>query len=341
MPTILVTGGCGYIASHATIDLIDNGFDVICVDSNVRSSADILKAVQLITGKKVPHYAIDICNLSDLQEVFKTHPDIQGIIHFAAYKSVPESVASPLKYYDNNLNGLLNVLTCIEQFNIPNFIFSSSCSVYGNSTELPVKETTPLNKAQSPYAYTKQVSERMIEDFSAINASTNSILLRYFNPGGAHPSAKLGEIPQKGAYNVIPILIEALTGQRDTFQVTGNDYDTRDGSCVRDYIHIMDLANAHTKALQYLIQQNNDTNCEIFNIGIGDGVSVLELIGAFNRAVGRELDYIIGPRRTGDVAAIYADSTKSKERLQWEPKYTVDDILSTAWQWYLTGYKLG
>jgi UDP-glucose 4-epimerase len=340
MPKILVTGGCGYIGSHTVIDLIQNGFEVISVDSNVRSDARILNAVQKITGKNIQNYSVDICQLENLQKVFEEHQDIDGIIHFAAFKSVPESVKEPLKYYQNNINGLLNVLDCLQKYNIPNFIFSSSCSVYGNADELPVKETTKKNTAESPYARTKQMSEEIIKDFSVANPTIKSILLRYFNPGGSHHSGIIGEIPQNGAYNVIPILIEALIGVRGQFVVTGNDHETRDGSCVRDYIHVMDVGNAHTKALQYLVQDKNKNNCEAFNIGIGLGISVLELIEAFDRATGQQLDYRIGDKRAGDVSSIYADYTKAKEQLGWNPRYDVNDILSTAWKWHLNGYKL-
>lgn len=339
MSKILVTGGCGYIGSHTIIDLIENGFEVLCLDSNIRSDVKILDAVQKITGQSVHNYAVDICNLLALQQVFEKHPDILGIIHFAAYKSVPESVQEPLKYYQNNVNGLLNVLDCIQKYHIPNFIFSSSCSVYGNASELPVKETTPWEKAQSPYARTKQVCEFIIQDFAIANPKLKNILLRYFNPAGAHPSGLIGEIPQQGAYNVVPILMESLTGKRGQFEVTGNDHDTRDGTCIRDYIHVMDVANAHTKALQYLFENKNESNCDVFNVGIGQGVSILELIQAFDRATGQELNYRIGPRRAGDVSAIYSDYTKAKNLLGWSPKYNVDDILATAWKWHKCSFE--
>lgn len=334
MSKILVTGGCGYIGSHTIIDLIQNDFEVICLDSNIRSNPKVLEAIQKITTKAVFNYSIDICQLDLLRELFEQESDIVGVIHFAAYKSVPESVQDPIMYYHNNLTGLLNILTCISEYNIPNFIFSSSCSIYGNTTVLPVTEDTPISKAESPYASTKQMSEQIIRDFSVANPAVNSILLRYFNPAGAHPSGFLGEIPQNGAYNVVPLLLESLVGMRAPFVVTGDDHDTRDGSCIRDYIHVMDLANAHTKSLEYLLQKRQQENCEAFNIGIGQGISVLELIEAFNKATGQELNFSIGPRRAGDVSAIYADYTKAKELLGWSPEYNVDDILSTAWQWF-------
>ncbi len=333
MSKILVTGGCGYIGSHTIINLIDNGFEPISVDNNVRSRADILDLVTQITGKKIPHYAVDVCDMVALQDVFEQNQDITGIIHFAAYKSVPESMSNPLKYYRNNLNGLINILDCVKKYKIPNFIFSSSCSVYGNAKEQPVTELTPWNTAQCPYAATKQMGEQMAEDFAKANPQFNIILLRYFNPVGAHPSGLIGEIPQKGAYNVVPILIDCLLGKREPFAVTGNDYDTRDGTCIRDYIHIMDLANAHTLALRYLQNNKNKEACEVFNIGTGNGISILELIEAFDRATGQKLAYTIGSRRAGDVAAIYSDYTKAAKLLGWQPQYNVDDIMSSAWQW--------
>lgn len=340
MATILVTGGCGYIGSHTIVDLISNGFEVVSVDNNVRSKVTVLTGITEITGAKIKNHSIDICDLSALQSVFEQYKNIQGIIHFAAYKSVPESVQEPLKYYQNNINGLLNVLTCVKENEVPNFIFSSSCSVYGNATELPVLESTPMGKAESPYAYTKQMGERIIEDFALATPKTKHILLRYFNPGGSHPSAKIGEVPQKGAYNVIPLLVESLLEVRPPFVVTGDNHNTRDGSCVRDYIHVMDVASAHTKALQYLLANKQKSNCDIFNIGIGKGVSVLELIAAFDRATGQKLAYSIGKKRAGDISAIYADATKAMTALAWKPEYDIDDILSTTWKWYQSDFKL-
>lgn len=333
MAKILVTGGCGYIGSHTIIDLINNGFEPICVDSNVRSSAKVLEEVTAISKQSVPHYAIDACDLEALRVVFEDHQNLAGVIHFAAYKSVPESVVRPLDYYRNNLNSLLNILELIAEYKVPNFIFSSSCAVYGNSTELPVTEQTPMLAAQSPYAATKQMGEQIVQDFAKANPEIKSILMRYFNPAGAHPSGLIGEFPQDGAYNVIPILVECLVGIRGQFGVTGNDYDTRDGTCIRDYIHVMDVANAHTKALQYLQKKSTPDNCEAFNIGIGKGLTILELIEAFDRATGQKVDYKIGSRRAGDVAAVYSDYSKAKRYLGWSPQYDVDDIMQSVWKW--------
>ncbi len=329
---VLVTGGCGYIGSHTIVDLINNGFDVVSVDSNIRSSTQLLDGVEKITGKKIRNYKVDLCNLEDTHAVFHENRDIVGVIHFAALKTVPESVADPLFYFHNNLSSLVNVLKCVKEFNVPNLVFSSSCSVYGNTTELPVVEATPLQEAQSPYARTKQMGEQMIQDYSKVN-DTQSILLRYFNPVGAHPSALIGELPLGRPDNLVPVITQTAIGKIPKLTVFGHDYDTRDGSCVRDYIHVMDIANAHTKALQYLLDQKNTDNCEIFNLGTGNGVTVLEAIKAFEKISGVKLNYELGPRRPGDVIAIYANNTKAKQLLGWNPNIGIEDMMRTAWQW--------
>jgi len=329
---VLVTGGCGYIGSHTIVDLINNGFDVVSVDSNIRSSTQLLEGVEKITGKKVRNYKVDLCNLEDTHAVFHENRDIVGVIHFAALKTVPESVAEPLLYFHNNLTSLTNVLKCVKEFNIPNLVFSSSCSVYGNTTALPVVEETPLGEAQSPYARTKQMGEQIIEDYSRVN-STQSILLRYFNPVGAHPSALIGELPLGKPDNLVPVITQTAIGKIPKLTVFGHNYDTRDGSCIRDYIYVMDIANAHTRALQYLIDKKNATNCEVFNLGTGNGVTVLEAIKAFEKISGVKLNYELGPDRPGDVIAIYANNTKAKSELGWEPKTGIEDMMRTAWQW--------
>lgn len=329
---VLVTGGCGYIGSHTIVDLINNGFDVVSVDSNIRSSTQLLEGVEKITGKKVRNYKVDLCNLEDTHAVFHENRDIVGVIHFAALKTVPESVAEPLLYFQNNLTSLTNVLKCVKEFNIPNLVFSSSCSVYGNTTALPVVEETPLGEAQSPYARTKQMGEQIIEDYSRVN-STQSILLRYFNPVGAHPSALIGELPLGKPDNLVPVITQTAIGKIPKLTVFGHNYDTRDGSCIRDYIYVMDIANAHTRALQYLIDKKNTTNCEVFNLGTGNGVTVLEAIKAFEKISGVKLNYELGPDRPGDVIAIYANNTKAKSKLGWEPKTGIEDMMRTAWQW--------
>lgn len=332
MQKVLVTGGCGYIGSHTIVDLINNGFDVVCVDSNIRSTPQLLDGVEKITGKKVRNYKVDLCNLEDTNAVFHENRDIIGVIHFAALKSVGESVNDPLFYFQNNLTSLINVLKCIKEYKIPNFVFSSSCSVYGNTTALPVVEETPIGEAQSPYARTKQMGEQMIEDFSRVN-DTQNILLRYFNPVGAHASALIGELPLGKPDNLVPVITQTAIGKLPKVTVFGTNYDTRDGSCIRDYVHVSDIANAHTKALQYLIEKRNSDKCEIFNLGTGDGVTVLEAIKAFEKISGVKLNYELGAERPGDVIAIYANNTKAKEKLGWTPQFGIDDMMRTAWQW--------
>jgi UDP-glucose 4-epimerase len=291
-----------------------------------------LDGIEKITGKKIHNYKVDLCNLEDTHAVFHENRDICGVIHFAALKTVPESVAEPLLYFHNNLTSLVNILKCIQEFKIPNFVFSSSCSVYGNTTALPVVEETPLGEAQSPYARTKQMGEQIIGDYSRVN-STQSILLRYFNPVGAHPSALIGELPLGKPDNLVPMITQTAIGKRPKMIVFGHDYDTRDGSCIRDYIHVMDIANAHTRALQYLLDKKNSSNCEVFNLGTGNGVTVLEAIRAFEKISGVKLNYELGPRRPGDVIAIYANNSHAREKLGWEPKIGIEDMMRTAWQW--------
>ena len=333
MSKVIVSGGCGYIGSHTAVDLIANGFEVVSIDSFIRSGPSILKHIEHVSGKPFLNYSVDLCDKDLLKRVFLEHPDAVGIIHFAALKSVPESVANPLSYYNNNINGLCNLLEMMSEFNIPNIIFSSSCSVYGNVKTLPVSEESPIGRAESPYAATKQMGERIIEDFIRSEKGKNAVLLRYFNPGGAHPSGLLGEMPQKNISNLIPILMNAVSSQQANFYVHGDDYPTRDGTCIRDYIHIMDLADAHTRSIRYLLDSKNSNACEIFNVGIGEGVTVMEAIRATELATGLKVPYNIGPRRDGDVVAIYADYSKAARELNWQPKFDINDILASAWKW--------
>lgn len=332
MKKILVTGGCGYIGGHTIVDLINNGFEVISVDDLSRGSLRMLTGIEKITGKKIKNYKVNLCDMDDTEAIFIENPDIEGIIHFAAYKSVGESVQEPLRYYKNNLMSLGNLLKCAQDFNVFNFVFSSSCTVYGNPAALPVAEDAPLAKAESPYGQTKQIGEAMCEDVARIWEEGNVILLRYFNPVGAHPSADIGELQEKPE-NLVPVITQTAIGRRNEMFVHGNDYDTRDGSCIRDYIHVMDIAHAHTSALQYIMNGENEANCEVFNLGTGDGVTVLELIHAFEKVSGQKLNYKIGPRREGDVVAVYANNDKAKKFLGWEPKYSLDDMMDTAWRW--------
>lgn len=330
---VLVTGGCGYIGSHTLVDLINNGFEVVSVDNLSNSTEAALQGVEKITGVKVQNYQVDLTDLEATRQIFTDHPDITGIIHFAAYKSVGDSVFNPLGYFDNNLNSLLNILRCAEEYDAPQVIFSSSCSVYGNTEALPVVETTPFQEAESPYARTKQMGEQIIRDFAKKGSAVNAVLLRYFNPAGAHESAELGEAPSNKANNLVPVITETAIGKRKSMTVFGADYDTRDGSCVRDYIHVMDLANAHVKALEYLMEGRNETKADVFNLGIGEGVTVLEAINAFEKVTQQKLNYEIGARRAGDVVAIYADPNHSMKKLQWKPQRGIEVIMKSAWDW--------
>jgi UDP-glucose 4-epimerase len=334
MNKILVTGGCGYIGSHTIVDLIENGYNVISVDNNSRSSDNVLKGIEQITGKKIKNYKVDLCNFDDTFAIFQENTDIAGIIHFAAYKSVGESVHKPLLYFENNLLSLINLLKCVQEFQTPNFVFSSSCSVYGNPDEIPVTEKTIPKPAESPYGYTKQMGEQILNEF-AKSAGIQCILLRYFNPAGAHPSIAIGEMPVGKPENLIPAITQTAIGRIPKMFVHGFDYPTRDGSCIRDYVHICDLAHAHTLSLKYLKEEKNTGLCEVFNLGSGNGVSVLEAIHAFEKVSGIKLNYEMGPRRPGDVVAVYANNDLAKELLEWDPRFSLDDMLSTAWKWEL------
>jgi UDP-glucose 4-epimerase len=332
MKKILVTGGCGYIGSHTIVDLVENDFEVISVDNNSRSNPRILEGVEKITGKKIKNYKVDLCNFDDTFAIFHENPGISGIIHFAAFKSVGESVSFPLMYFENNLMSLINLLKCVQEFSIPHFVFSSSCTVYGNPDEIPVSETTPPKPAESPYGYTKQMGEQIINEFYK-STHLNAILLRYFNPVGAHPSGIIGELPIGKPANLVPVITQTAAGKLPQMQVYGDDYPTRDGSCIRDFIHVCDIAHAHTLALRYLLNGKATKKCEVFNLGSGNGVTVLEAIHAFEKVSGLRLNYVIGPRRPGDVVAIYANNDLARKELGWNPKYSLDDMLATAWRW--------
>ena len=333
MAKILVTGGCGYIGSHTLVDLIQSGYDVISIDNNSRSNPDSLKGVEAITGKAVKNYKVDLCNFDDTHAVFQENTDIVGIIHFAAYKAVGESVDKPLFYYENNLNSLINVLKCVRDFEIPYFVFSSSCTVYGNPDVIPVTEKTVTKPAESPYGATKQMGEQILTDFAKKFTGTNVISLRYFNPVGAHPSIAIGELPIGRPQNLFPAITQTAIGKLPKMTVHGSDYDTRDGSCLRDFIHVSDIAHAHTLAVQFLENNKNATNYEIFNLGTGNGVTVLEAINAFEKVSGEKLNYEIGPRRPGDVVAIYANNDYAVKSLGWDIKYGIEDMMDTAWKW--------
>ncbi|MEM1359148.1 MAG: UDP-glucose 4-epimerase GalE [Bacteroidota bacterium] len=332
MKRILVTGGTGYIGSHTIVDLIENGFEVVSADNYHNSRQEALDGIEAITGVRVKNYALDLADATATRELFEKE-QFDGAIHFAAYKLVGESVDKPLAYFRNNLNSLMNVLEGLRSQGSSNLVFSSSCSVYGNADELPVTEKTPRKEAESPYALTKQMGEDIITAFCKANPYFQSILLRYFNPAGAHLSARLGEDPSNPPSNLVPVITATAAGKRDKMMVFGTDYDTRDGSCVRDYIHVMDLANAHTLALKYLLADKLTVNPELFNLGIGEGLTVLEVIEAFEEVSGKKLNYELGPRRAGDVVAVYADRTRAATELGWIPKQGVEEIMRSAWAW--------
>lgn len=334
MNKILVTGGCGYIGSHTIVDLLENGFDVISIDDNSRSSNSSILGIEKITGKKIKNYKVDLKDYNDTRAVFQENVNILGIIHFAAYKAVGESVDNPLFYYENNMVGLINLLKCVEEFNIPHFVFSSSCTVYGNPDNVPVTEKSAVKEAESPYGATKQMGETIIKDFSK-KYNISSILLRYFNPVGAHPTAHIGELPIGKPMNLVPAITQTAIGKLPKMYVHGNDYNTRDGSCIRDYIHVCDIAHAHTLGLQYLLNKKNITKSDTFNLGTGCGVTVLEAIHAFEEVSGVKLNYEIGPRRPGDVVTIFANNELAISKLNWKINYDLIAMMKTAWDWEL------
>lgn len=332
MQTILVTGGCGYIGAHTIVDLIENGFNVVSVDNLSKSSGDALLGIEKITGKKITNYKIDLSDKKAAESIFVAHPEIIGIIHFAAYKAVGESVEIPLAYYENNLFSLINLLSLSVKYKAQHFIFSSSCTVYGNPTSIPVTEQTPLQTAASPYGATKQMGETIVQD-TAFAHPISAILLRYFNPVGAHPSNAIGELPIGRPQNLVPAITQTAIGKLPTMQVYGDDYDTRDGSCIRDYIHVCDIAHAHTLALLYSIKNNSTKTCDAFNLGTGNGITVLEAIQTFEKVSGVKLNYKIGPRRPGDIVAIYANNDYAVTKLGWQIQYNLEDMMQTAWAW--------
>ena len=333
-PSIIVTGGAGYIGSHTIVELLQQtNYNIISIDNFSNSNEKAYSWIEKITGKTIEYFNIDLCDRAKLEKELSPLTNIVGVIHFAAFKSVPESVANPLLYYHNNIESLINVLDFCKVKKINNFIFSSSCSVYGNIKNLPVTENSPLEKSESPYAYTKQIGEQMVDAFTKTIPGFNSVLLRYFNPVGAHMSAQIGELPIGPPSSLVPIITRTAIGIIPKMLVHGNKYNTRDGSCIRDYIHVTDIANAHIKALQYVIENRNKNDVSLFNLGTGTGVTVLEAINSFEKISGIKLNYEIGPPRDGDVIAIYADNTLAKQELNWEPKYNIDEMMLSAWKW--------
>ncbi len=336
MKNILVTGGLGYIGSHTVVALHEAGFNPIIVDNCSNSSPLFLDRIAKIIGRAPLFYPVDVCDKKSLNEVFNSH-EIQGVIHFAAFKSVGDSVKEPLKYYRNNINSLLTLLEVMNRHPTSTIIFSSSCSLYGDAKEQPVKETTPLEKSQSPYAHTKLVCEEILTATCFSEPQLNAISLRYFNPIGAHQSTIIGEAPIGVPSNLIPFLTQSVAGIRGPLTVHGSDYDTPDGTCIRDYIHVVDLAAAHVIALKRLLAKENETNYELFNIGTGKGYSVLECIKTFEEVNGIKVNYTMGPRREGDVVKVWADTTKANELLGWQATFDLKEMLRIAWQWQLSG----
>jgi UDP-glucose 4-epimerase len=332
MKKILVTGGCGYIGSHTIVDLINNGYEVISIDNLSRGFQQLNNGVNAIVGKTIKNYSVDLCNIEDVRAVFEENTDIVGVIHFAAYILVEESVRQPLMYYRNNIDSLLNILECIKEYKVHHFVFSSSCSVYGNVKTLPVTEETPFLNAESPYARTKQMGEDICRDFSRINPEHRIILLRYFNPVGAHPTSLIGEL-NEATHHIVPIITQTVIGKRSSLKIFGDDYDTRDGSCVRDYIHVMDIAHAHTLAITKSMNAELLSGCEVFNLGCGNGITVFEIISAFEKVSGITLKKEIAARRPGDIAAIYANNEKAVNILGWVPEYGIETMMDTAWKW--------
>ncbi|OFY71216.1 MAG: UDP-glucose 4-epimerase GalE [Bacteroidetes bacterium RBG_13_42_15] len=330
---ILVTGGTGYIGSHTAVELIEDGYDVVIIDNLFNSEAEVTDRIYQITGIKPALSVFDICDTEKLNSFFQNQTEIAGIIHFAAYKAVGESVNKPLEYYRNNLLSLINLLEAMKRYGIPHFVFSSSCTVYGQPEKLPVSEAAPIQPAVSPYGNTKQIGEEIIRDTAAADEKIKAISLRYFNPIGAHPSALIGELPIGVPENLVPYITQAAYGLREELKVFGNDYDTPDGSCIRDYLHVVDLAKAHVTAVKRLIENKNKSNYEVYNLGTGKGVSVLEAIRSFERVTGIKLKYKITGRRAGDIEKIWADPSLANRELGWRTVSTLDESMRTAWEW--------
>lgn len=329
---ILVTGGLGFIGSHTVVELQNQGFDVVIIDDLSNSSEDVLKGITAITNKTPEFEKLDLREKAKVQEFFKKHQDISGVIHFAASKAVGESVGNPLLYYENNINTLVYLLQELQQKSEASFIFSSSCTVYGQAEKMPITEDASIQPAMSPYGNTKQIGEEIITDTAKVT-NMNAILLRYFNPIGAHPSAEIGELPLGVPQNLVPFITQTGLGLRQELSVFGGDYPTPDGTCIRDYIHVVDLAKAHVIAMQRLLEKKNLEKIEIFNLGTGTGSSVLEVIHSFEKVSGQKLPYKIVPRREGDVISAYANTDKANNVLGWTAQSTLDQAIESAWKW--------
>jgi UDP-glucose 4-epimerase len=330
---ILVTGGLGFIGSHTVVELQEQGFDVVIVDDCSNSSEKVLEGIADITGKRPIFEKMDLREKPMVHDFFKKHPQIGGVIHFAASKAVGESVGNPLLYYENNIASLIYLLQELSKKNRSSFIFSSSCTVYGQADKMPITEDAPVKPAESPYGNTKQIGEEIISDTCRVTPGLNAIALRYFNPMGAHPSAKIGELPIGIPQNLVPFITQTAMGIREELSVFGDDYPTADGTCIRDYIHVVDLAKAHVVALKRLLEAQNNENYEVYNVGTGKGSSVLEAIQSFERVSGVKLNYKIVDRRPGDIVSAYADTTKANKILGWKAQFTLDQAMKSAWDW--------
>ena len=332
--TILVTGGTGFIGSHTTVELQNAGYEVVIVDNLSNSQASVVDGIEKITGVRPAFEQVDCCDKDAMENVFRKYPKIDGIIHFAASKAVGESVEKPLLYYRNNFVSLINLLELMPQYDVKGIIFSSSCTVYGQPDPeyLPVREDAPIKPAESPYGNTKQVNEEIIRDTINSGSPIKAILLRYFNPIGSHPSAIIGEMPNGVPMNLIPYVTQTAMGIRKELKVFGNDYDTPDGTCIRDYIYVVDLAKAHVKAMERVLDTDN-ASLEVFNVGTGRGVSTKEIVDAFERATGVKLNWTFAPRRAGDIEKVWADPKKANEILGWKAETNLDDTLRSAWNW--------
>ena len=332
MQKVLVTGGTGYIGSHTVVELQNKDYGIVVIDDLSNSNINVLDKVKSITGKSVDFYQFNLQDYDKLKAVFKEN-DIAAIIHFAASKAVGESVEKPVHYYQNNLGSMLNLLKAMQEFKVSNFVFSSSCTVYGQPDKLPVTEATPVLPAESPYGNTKQIGEEVIKDTIHSDTSLKAISLRYFNPTGAHESGKIGELPLGVPANLVPFITQTAAGIRESLAVFGDDYNTPDGSCIRDYIHVVDLAKAHVIAIERLLENRNKQPYEVFNLGTGKGNSVLEIINSFEKVTGQKLNYKIVPRREGDIEQIYADTTLATNELGWTAALGIDDMMRSAWEW--------
>lgn len=335
---ILVTGGLGYIGSHTVVELVEAGFEPIIIDNLSNSDASVLDAIGKITGRKCLFHKVEMCDEKALEAIFIKYPGLAATVHFAAFLQVNESVEQPLKYYENNLVSTINLLKCQQKFGVAGTIFSSSCTVYGNPDSLPVTEQAPVQPAVSPYGNTKKMCEEIIRDTTRAS-EIRAIALRYFNPIGAHTSSLIGEVQHGEPHHLVPYITETAQGKRKMLKVFGNDYNTVDGSCVRDYIHVMDVARAHVNAVERCLNQEMDSKYEVYNLGMGVGASVLQMIHAFQSATGISIPYEIVGRRAGDVEAVYADTTLANEKLKWRTKFSLEEALRSAWNWELAQAK--